>query len=415
MRAGGKFGIAGGPPQVDFAAVMDHVRGVIAAIAPADSQERFEGLGVRVIRAAGRFVSAREIEADGQRIRARRFVVATGSSPGAPPLSGLDSVPWFTNETIFDNRELPEHLIIIGGGPIGMEMAQAHRRLGARVTIVEKFTALGKDDPELTGVVLEALRDEGVEILDGADIHTVSGEAGRIRITLEQAGKARTFEGSHLLVAAGRLANVAGLGLEEAGIDFSARGITVDHRLRTTNKRVFAIGDVTGGLQFTHVASYHAGVVLKNALFRLPARADHSAVPWVTYTDPELAHVGLTEAQACDEQGRKKYGAVRVLRWPFADNDRARAERRTDGLAKVIVCRRGRVLGASLVGAGAGELIQPWVLAVGGKLSIGDMANMIAAYPTRSEINKRVAGSFYTARLFSATTRRLVRALALLG
>lgn len=409
-RDAGRFGVSAPRPEVDFARVHDHVHGVIAAIAPQDSAERFEGLGVKVIRAPARFTGPQEVAAGAYVIKARRFVIAAGSAPVVPPIPGLDHVPYHTNETIFDNRAAPSHLLVIGGGPVGMEMAQAHRRLGSQVTVIEMASILGLDDPELVDVVRTRLRSEGIEILEQVKVTAVEKHGDGIAVKLDDGGSVTRITGSDVLVAAGRAPNVANLGLAEAGIDHSPAGIAVDARLRTSNKRVFAIGDVIGRHQFTHVAGYHGGIVIRNALFRLPARVDERAVPWVTFTSPELANVGLIEDQA-----RARHGEIRILRWPFAGNDRAQTERDTDGLIKVIATPRGRVLGAAIVGAHAGELILPWVLAVGKRLKVKDMANVIAPYPTRSEISKRAAGSFYTTALFSERTKRLVRFLARLG
>ena len=414
-RDGARFGLDGKAPKVEFARVHDHIHGVIAAIAPHDSVERFEGLGVQVIQNEARFTGPGEVHAGETLIRARRFVVATGSSAMVPPIPGLEDVPYHTNETIFDLTEGPEHLIVIGAGPIGLELAQAHRRLGAKVTVLEVFKALAKDDPELTSLVLTRLRKEGVEILEGIKIQSVAaaGEGDRtsgVSITIEEHGVAKTIEGSHLLVAAGRAANVQGLNLEAAGIDYSPKGIAVDARLRSSNKKVFAVGDVAGGYQFTHVAGYHAGIVIRNALFRLPAKVDYRAVPWVTFTDPELAHVGMDE-----EAAREAGEAIRVLRWRFDENDRAQAEHATEGVIKVITSKRGRVLGASIAGSHAGELLLPWVMAVQQKQKIGAIANLIAPYPTLSEVSKRVAGSYYTDALFSERTKKIVRFLAKFG
>ena len=407
FRSGAAFGVGQAEPEIDYQAVHNHIHDVIATIEPHDSVERFEGLGVKVIPAAGRFVGPRTVEAGGETITAKHIVVATGSSPAIPPINGLENIDYFTNETIFENNKKLPHLLILGGGPIGMEMAQAHRRLGSEVTVIERAGALAKDDPELTGIVLDKLKDEGVRIIQETTVTGAQAIDGEIELSLE-GGSDSSVRGSHLLVAAGRRANVDGLNLEAAGIAYTPRGITVDARLRTTNKRVFAIGDVAGSLQFTHMASYHAGLVIRNALFKVPAKASTHAIPWTTYTDPELAHVGLSETDA-REQGISH----KVLTWSFEENDRALAERRTEGRLKAIVTPRGRILGASIVGPGAGELIQPWVLAITTKQKIGAFTGMVAPYPTLGEVSKRAASSFYSATLFSPRTRLLVRLLSL--
>ena len=406
VRHGGRFGVNGHEPDVDFLKVRDHVREVIAHIGEHDSRERFEGFGVKVIEARGRFTGPREVEAGDHRIKARRFVIATGSSAAVPPIPGLDTVPYLTNETIFDLDERPEHLLVIGGGPIGAELAQAHRRLGAEVTIVDAGPVMAKDDPELAGIVARNLSTEGIAIHAEAKILKISVEGNQIAMDIEHEGSTLQLLGSHLLVAAGRRANVKDLGLETAGIESSPRGIEVDRRLRTSNRRVFAIGDVAGSYQFTHMAGYHGGIVIRNALFGIPARIDDRAVPWVTYTDPELAHVGLSETEA-----RARDKNVKVLREYFQNNDRAQAERAAEGLIKVIVGRKGAILGASIVGPHAGELIAPWALAISSGLKIGAMTKLILPYPTLSELSKRVAGSYYTPTLFGPKTRRVVRAV----
>ncbi len=410
MRTSAKFGVAPIDPRIDPRAVHDHVKGVIAAIEPNDSVERFTGLGVRVITAAGRFIDKSTVVAGEHRITARRFVIATGSSPMVPPIPGLADVPYFTNETIFDNTERLPHLIVIGGGPIGMELAQAHRRLGSNVTVLEGFKALGKDDPELTAIVLARLKSEGIDIREGSMVQSVASRNGGVAITIVKDGTPETIEGSHVLVAAGRRANTADLGLEAAGVVFDKKGITVDAGLRTSNRRVFAIGDVTGGLQFTHVANDHAGIVIKRALFRLPAKTTGRIVPWVTYTDPELAHVGLTEADA-----RAKYGKINILRWPYHENDRAQAERETEGHVKVVVSPKGHILGASIVGSHAGELIQMWSLALSQGLKIRAMTDWISPYPTLSEVNKRAAFRYYATAASNPVVRKAIAWLAKLG
>ncbi len=411
VRDGARFGVNGHEPEIDFLKVHDHVHGVIGAIAPHDSVERFEGLGVKVVQAAARFTGPREIVAGEVTIQAKRFVIATGSSPAVPPIPGIDEVPFLTNETVFELTERPEHLIVIGGGPIGAEMAQAHRGLGSQVTMLEAFSIMPKDDPDAVEVVRKRLLRDGIAIHEGVKVQRVERRGNGVAAVIEtKTGVEETILGSHLLVAAGRRPNVKSLGLEAAGIEASPKGIEVDARLRTTNKRVFAIGDVAGGYQFTHMAGYHAGIVIRNALFKLPAKVKYHAVPWVTYTDPELAHVGLNEAAARDRDGEAK-----AITWPFADNDRARAEGETEGFIKVVVGKKGKVLGATIVGSQAGELILPWVLAVDQGLKIGAMAGIIAPYPTRGEVSKRVAGSYYTPALFGERTRKLVRLLQRLG
>ncbi|MEQ1670170.1 MAG: FAD-dependent oxidoreductase [Hyphomicrobium sp.] len=410
MRTSAKFGIAPIEPHVDARAVHDHVKRVIAAIAPNDSIERFTGLGVRVITAAGRFIDKSAVIAGEHRITARRFVIATGSSPVVPPIPGLADVPYFTNETIFENASKLPHLIIIGGGPIGLELAQAHHRLGSEVTVLEGAKALAKDDPELSSFVLARLAGEGIAIREGALVQSVKGSNGRVAVTFSQGGATGTIEGSHLLVAAGRKPNTADLGLEAAGIAFDKKGITVDAGLRTSNKRVFAIGDVTGGLQFTHVANDHAGIVIRRALFRLPAKTTGRPVPWVTFTDPELAHVGLTE-----EQARAKGTKINVLRWSYHENDRAQAELETDGHVKVVVSTKGHILGVTIVGADAGELIQMWALALSQGLKIKAMTEWISPYPTLSEINKRAAIRYYTSAPSNPVVRKAIAWLAKLG
>ena len=401
MGAGAALGVAPVAAEVDYGIAKDHVQAAIAAIEPHDSQERFEGLGVRVIREYGRFISPTEVQAgEAAVIEARRFVIATGSGPLVPPIPGLDGVPYETNETIFDLREKPEHLIIIGGGPIGLELAQAHVRLGCRVTVIEAAKAMGKDDPELAAIVVEKLRAEGVEILEDTAAEEVSGTAGAV--TVKTAEGAVT--GSHLLVAAGRKVNIDKLDLDKGDIAHD-RAVKVGPNLKSiTNRRVYAVGDAAGGLQFTHVAGYHAGIVIRSALFGLPAKARTDHIPWATYTDPELAHVGLTEAAAKAAHG----AALEVVRFNFDQSDRAIAEGKTTGMIKVMVVK-GRPVGASIVGAQAGELIAMWAQAIANKQKMSAIANTVLPYPTLAEINKRAAGAYFSPKLFdSARVKQVV-------
>ncbi len=398
----GAFGVAGHAPNPDYAAAKDHVHAVIAEIEPVDSQDRFEGLGVHVIRQFGRFISETEVQAGEDTIKARRFVIATGSRPFVPPIPGLADVPYHTNETIFDLRERPEHLIIIGGGPIGLEMAQAHRRLGSKVTVLEGDKAMGKDDPEAAAIVLENLRAEGIEIIEGALASQISGSEGAITVETKDGTR---YEGTHLLVAVGRQVNVDKLDLEKAGVDYDRRGVTVDAGLRSTNKRVYAVGDVAGGYQFTHVAGYHAGVIIRPMLFGLPAKARTDHIPWATYTSPELAQVGLTEAQAKEKHG----DGVFIAKAEFHHNDRGIATGQTKGFAKVMVVK-GRPVGATIVGPQAGDLIQIWSMAIANKMKMSAVAGMIAPYPTLGEINKRAASAYFSPKLFeSDTVKKVVR------
>jgi pyruvate/2-oxoglutarate dehydrogenase complex dihydrolipoamide dehydrogenase (E3) component len=395
-------GIAGMQPQVDFGAVKDHVRAVIEEIAPVDSQARFEGLGCIVIRAFARFTGPREVQAGEAKVRARRFVIATGSHALVPPIQGIDSVPFLTNETIFDLRDRPDHLVVIGGGPIGVEMAQAHRRLGCQVTVIEGATVLGREDPDLAAVVINALKSEGIALIEGQPVVRLAQTDGTVEVTL---GDGRQVRGSHLLLAVGRKVALQGMDLEAAGVAYTSKGVTVDDRLRSSNRRVYAVGDAAGGLQFTHVAAWHAGIVVRQAVLGLPAKAIPRAIPRATYSDPELAQVGLTEAEA-----RSKHGdAVTVVRADFAHNDRAQAERKTKGLIKVIVVK-GRPVGAGIVGPQAGELIGVWALAISARLKMSAIAGMIAPYPTLGEVSKRAAGAYFTPKLFeNPVLKRFVR------
>lgn len=398
-RAAGRMGVNLPEPEIDWGAVRAHVRRAIATIEPVDSEERYASLGATVLRASARFTDPGTLDVDGRRIAARRIVVAAGSRATVPPIPGLDAVPHLTNETLWDLEEKPEHLLILGGGAIGLEMAQAHSGLGCRVTIVEAGAVAGRDDPELAAVVRDALAAQGVAILEHARAASVRpGPA----IVLDDG---RVVSGSHLLVAVGRTPSTASLDLDAGGVRFSEKGIATDLGLRSvSNPRVYAVGDIAdpagvGPRAFTHVAGYHAGIVVRRAIFRLPAKIDYAALPRVTYTAPELAQVGMTEADA-KAAGRD----VAVERWEFRENDRAVAEGDAAGLVKLVVSR-GRLVGAGIAGPHAGEMIGLCGLAIGRRVKLSALAGMILPYPTRAEAIKRAAGSSYTARLFSPRTR----------
>ncbi len=413
IREAGRFGLRAGAPEIDFPEVHRHVKEAIGSIAPMDSKERYEAMGVRVIEAEARFADAGTVLAGHATIKARRFVIATGSRPAVPAIPGLDRVPYLTNETVFDLTERPEHLVVIGGGAAGVEIAQAYRRLGVPVSLLEAGELLlPQEDPEMAEVIGRSLRMEGIAVRTGVSVARIEQEQpGRFAILLANGER---IEGSHLLVAAGREPRTDGLGLEAAGIGADASGIIVDQGLRTSNRRAYAIGDCAGGAgagaRFTHVANHHAGLVIRNALFRLPIRLGRAPIPRVVYTAPELASVSLTEAQA-----KAKHKTVRVLRWAFADNDRARAEKAEKGHIKAIVTPRGRILGCSIAGAHAGELIMPWVLAIGKGLKVSDLAGLVYPYPTFSEVTKSAAVEFLKPSARNPWLRRLVSLVRRLG
>jgi pyruvate/2-oxoglutarate dehydrogenase complex dihydrolipoamide dehydrogenase (E3) component len=402
----GRFGIRLPEPEIDWPAVHRHVHDVIGAIAPADSEARFRALGATVLRGEARFVAPDALMVDGRRLTARRIVIATGTTASTPPIPGLDKVAHCTNATLFDLMDRPDHLLILGGGPIGLEMADAFIGLGARVTVVEAATIAGKEDPELVAGLRDVLAARGVVLLEGVKVASV--EPGPTLVLAD----GRRIQGSHLLVAVGRRPSLDALDLAAGNVQATRAGIATDRGLRSlTNRRVYAVGDIAdprgiGPRAFTHVGSYHAGIVIRRALFRLPARIDYAALPRVTYTQPELAQVGMTEAEA-----REAGHSVAVLRWPLADNDRATAERDTTGLVKLVVAK-GRVLGAGILGTNAGEMIGLWTLAIAQRVKLSVLASLIVPYPTRAEAGKRAAGSFFVAKLFAPRTKALVRLLA---
>lgn len=397
------FGIQKSKPKISFEKLHDHIRDVIATLAPQDSVERFKALGVNVIQEKARFLSPTLVQAGPHQIEAKYFVIATGSSPAIISLPGIETVPYLTNETIFDLKEKPKHLIVIGGGPIGCELAQAYRLLGVKTTIIEAFTLLPKEDPEIVRIFRKRLLLDGIDIFEGAKVHSVSQEKTSLHIHIEHEDKKIILQGSHLLMATGRKANVTDLGLKAAGVHYTPKGIEVNKLLRTSNKKIYAIGDVTGGYQFTHIASYHAQVVIRNCLFRLRAKVNYQTLPWVTFTSPEVAHVGMMPHEVPPNS--------QTLLWPYKDCDRAQTERETEGCIKVTTTRKGHILGVSIIGANAGELILPWGLLIEKKLKIRALADLIVPYPTLSEINKKVASSFYTPFLFSPLTKKIVKFL----
>lgn len=405
-RGAARFGIRLPEPDIDWNAVQQHVHGVIAAIAPMDSEARFRALGAHVLRGEARFVGPDALAVDGRRISARRIVIAAGSTAAVPPLPGLDHVPYLTNATLFDPRERPAHLLILGGGAVGLEMADAFTSLGSRVTIVEAVSIAAKEDPELVAGLRDALVARGVSLLEGCQV--VAVEAGPILVLAD----GRRIGGSHLLVAVGRRPNLDALDLPSGNVRASPAGIMTDRGLRSvSNRRVYAVGDIAdpqgiGPRAFTHVGSYHAAIVVRRIMFRLPAHLDYAALPRVTYTSPELAQVGMTEAEA-----RAAGHRVSILRWPLADNDRAVAERDTAGLIKLVAVGN-RLLGAGILAPNAGEMIGLPALSIAQRVKLSALAGLILPYPTRSEATKRAAANFFVPRLFSARTKTLIRWLA---
>lgn len=412
MREAGRFGLQVSAPGVDVGAVMRHVREVIATIGVHDSPERFRGMGVDVIFGNGQFSSSEAFEIQGRRVTARSYVIATGSRPAIPSVNGLEQVPYLTNESVFSLSEPVPRLIVMGGGPIGVEMAQAFARLGSDVALIESAPQiLPREDTDMASAVEESLRRDGVELWMDCTARSIEGAAGDLHIEIDTAdNRGHALKGSHLLVAAGRRANIGNLGLEHAGVSVANGYIKTDRRLRTTARRIYACGDVVGPYQFTHVAEHHAGVVLRNAIFRLPAKTEQRVIPWCTFTDPELARVGISEQEAND-----RGVAHHVYAFPFRDIDRARTDAEPDGLAKIITDPRGRLLGAALAGPHAGELIHEYVLAVARRMKAADLSGIIHIYPTLAQINRRVADQRMKEGLTPAARRWIQRLFRLRG
>ena len=388
-----------------FRQAHNHIKEAILKIAPHDSQERFEKLGCTVIRESVRFFDSNTLETEkGVKISARYFVIAAGSRPFLPPIEGLDADKIYTNETIFELPEKPDHLAIIGGGPIGVEMAQAHIKLGCKVTLLTRGKILSKDDPECVNVIREKLLKDGVVICEDCHIQSMSfGKTPIIKTTDD------TFKPSHILVATGRQPNVDNLNLDAAKINYDEKGIIVNKMLKTNRNRIFAIGDIVKhGPQFTHIAGYHAGIVIRNICFKMWASVDYKALPWVTYTSPELAHIGITEAEALEKLGDKN---VRVLKQNFYANDRAITENIATGFIKIVGRTNGKILGVSIVSENAGEMLPVWSLAIQKNLKMKDIAGLILPYPTISEIHKAITGAWYKDKLFSNHTKLIIRLL----
>ena len=393
VRSAAKLGIKAGEPQIDFAAVMEHVRASIAAIEPNDSQERFEGLGVRVIREWARFTSPDTVESDNVTVKAKRFVIASGTRARIPSLPGLSDIAYLTNETIWQLDTLPAHLLILGAGPIGCELGQAFARLGSNVTIIEAGKALGAFEPDHVQLLREALTADGVRLIEGTGVERFSGKPGAV--TAHLAG-GETIAASHILIAAGREPVTDTLGLEAAGIEADGRGLVCDDRLRTANKRVYAAGDIAGKGALTHLAGWHGSVILRNLYYGVPTKQSSNPVPGCAYTSPGLAQIGLTEAKARELHG----GKVSVISWPFADNDRAIAEGDTAGSVKLVLGKGGRMLGVHVAGARADDIAALGAVTMAKGGSVRDLTSPVLAYPTRGEALKRAAGKHFEPVVF---------------
>ena len=388
VKTAHRFGISAQLNPVNQNDVVKRIAEVIKTIEPNDSPERFRAMGVEVVFAEAQFIAEDRLLVDGREITARKFVLATGSRPFIPPILGLDSITYLTNETIFDVTETIEHLIIIGSGAIGCEMAQSFVRLGSKVTLLSNAALLPVEDSDMSDVVKQQF------IADGIDLHlnilvknvAKTDQGVRVEITGDYHDELNLVEGSHILIATGRQSNIDNLGLVQAGVEVDNGRLVVDARLRTSNKRIYACGDVAGPYLFTHMAEHQAGIVLRNTLFHLPAKAQTSSIPWCTFTAPELARVGLSEREA-EESGIK----YQVYTFPFDENDRAISEGETSGMAKIITTPKGKLLGACIVGPHSGELIAEYVLALSQGLNVSALSNTIHIYPTLAHINRRVA------------------------
>ncbi|ODN43022.1 dihydrolipoyl dehydrogenase family protein [Piscirickettsia litoralis] len=400
------FGIRTTDFSIDHQALHGHIHERINHIAPHDSIERFENLGVNVILGTGKFTSPNSVLVNDSKIHARRFIIATGSKAAIPNIPGLESAPYFTNETIFDLTHAPDHLVVIGGGPIGLEIACAYAHLDIKVTLIARSNILAKEDKELVELIRNHLKNK-LTILENTAINKISyNDINNVANIHLKNDNDVSIEASHLLIATGRAPALHTLNLSTANINYNNEGILVDNRLCTSNKKVYVIGDVIGKEQFTHAANYHAGIVIRNILFHLPAKAS-ALIPRATFTLPEIAHIGLTEQQARQQYGDK----IQCLNWPFARNDRAITDRQTNGLVKVIANKKGKILGAGIVHEHASDLLTPWMLAINNNLTIKSIAGLVHPYPTLGEANKYAAGSFYTPKLFSNRMKSIIKLL----
>ncbi|MGM0424251.1 MAG: dihydrolipoyl dehydrogenase family protein [Thermodesulfobacteriota bacterium] len=398
-------------PRVSFAQVQERIQRVIAAIQPHDSPERFCQLGAEVEFGRAKFIDQHQVRIQGnsgqsRKVSAKTWVLATGSTAATPNLPGLQETPHLTNRELFSLQELPTSLVIIGGGPIAIEMAQAFARLGSQVQVIQRSRQiLSKEDPDLAGLVQTLLEQEGVTFYLDTELSKVRDLGSKREVIFKDSnGQETSVQGDALLVALGRSLCPDGLGLENAGVEFNSKGIPVDNRLRTNQKHIFACGDATGTHQFTHAAGYEGGIVVSNAVFHLPRKTNYTWMPSCTYTDPEFASLGLNESQA-GKQGQE----YTVWTEAFADNDRSLAEEEREGRIKLLLDKKNRPLGVQIVGPHAGELLSEWVAVLNSKVKLSTMISAVHPYPTLAEINKKVAGKHLSERIFSDRVKKTLR------
>ena len=411
IRTAQRFGLSARLNPIEQSAVMNRVAEVIRTIEPNDSPERFRAMGVEVVFAEAQFIDRDHLLVEGRQVTARKFVLATGSRPFVPPITGLESVDYFTNETIFDVTENIQHLIVIGSGAIGCELAQSFVRLDSKVSLLSNTGLLPIEDTDMTAVVEQQFLADGVDLHLEVVITQIEKTTTGMRVHIKKEGHETTvIDGTHLLLATGRCSNVESLGLDKAGVKLANGRLVVDARLRTSNKKIYACGDVAGPYQFTHMAEHQAGVVLRNALFHWPAKAQTTGIPWCIFTAPELARVGVSEREA--QQSGINH---RVYTFPFTENDRAITEGEVAGMAKIITTPKGKLLGACIVGPSAGELIAEYVLAISQGLKVSALSNTIHIYPTLAQINRRVADQRMKESLTASRKRWIKRLFRLRG
>jgi pyruvate/2-oxoglutarate dehydrogenase complex dihydrolipoamide dehydrogenase (E3) component len=403
MRRAKEFGL----PEVqlapvEFSAVAERIASVIAAIQKHDSPERFCSLGAEIRFGNPRFLDEHAVELDGTVVTAAKWTLATGSRAMVPDIPGLAEAGCLTNEHLFSLEKLPKSLIVLGAGPIAIEMAQAFARLGSQVSVIQRSSQiLSKEDKDMADAVMQALASEGVSFYLNAGVRRVEAKNGLKTVYFEQDGKTQSVSATDILAALGRLPNIEGLGLEAAGVEASRRGVIVDERMRTSQSHIYAAGDITGEYAFTHAAGYEGGIVITNAVFRLPRRADYAFMPWCTYCEPELGGMGLNEKRAKD-----KKLAYAVVTEDFADNDRARAEGAIAGRIKLLLDEKERPLGVQILGPSAGDLLGEWAAVFAGKTKMSTLAGAVHPYPTLAEINKRVAGDVFSPKIFSDKVKK---------